>query len=85
MVTKGATKTAAKRRVILGTRGSRLALVQADYVKKLLESEFGDLEVRVRVVKTTGDKVKKTPLAEIGGKSLFIKEIEEELGIEFLE
>lgn len=69
----------AKRRLILGSRGSPLALWQANYAKKLLEEEYGDLAVAIKVIKTTGDKVRKTPLAEIGGKSLFIKEIEEQL------
>lgn len=69
----------AKRTLILGSRGSRLALWQAGFVKKRLEEEYGDLTVTVRIIKTTGDKVKTVPLAEVGGKSLFIKEIEEAL------
>lgn len=68
-----------KRRIILGSRGSRLALWQANFVKKLLEEEYGDLSVTIKAVKTTGDKIKGVPLAQIGGKSLFIKEIEEQL------
>jgi hydroxymethylbilane synthase len=69
----------AKRRLVLGSRGSPLALWQANLVKNLLEEEYGDLSVTIKAIKTTGDKVRKTPLAEIGGKSLFIKEIEEQL------
>jgi len=69
----------AKRRLVLGSRGSRLALWQADLVKKLLEDEYGDLSVTIKVIRTMGDKVRKTPLTEIGGKSLFIKEIEGQL------
>jgi hydroxymethylbilane synthase len=71
--------TAAKRRLILGTRGSRLALWQAGYVKKQLEEEYGDLVVTIKVIKTTGDKIKKTPLNKVGGKALFLKEIEDQL------
>ncbi len=69
----------AKRRLIIGTRGSRLALWQANLAKKQLEEEYGDLKVSIKVIKTTGDKYRKTPLAEIGGKALFIKEIEEQV------
>lgn len=69
----------AKRRLVLGSRGSRLALWQANLVKKLLEDEYGDLSVTIKVIRTAGDKARKTPLTEIGGKSLFIKEIEEKL------
>lgn len=69
----------AKRKFILGSRGSRLALWQANHVKKLLEDEYQDLSVTIKVIKTTGDKETSKPLAEIGGKALFLKEIEEQL------
>ncbi|HSA58506.1 MAG TPA: hydroxymethylbilane synthase [bacterium] len=69
----------AKRKIILGSRGSRLALWQANHVKKLLEDEYRDLSVTIKVIKTTGDKVTSTPLTEIGGKALFLKEIEDQL------
>jgi len=69
----------AKRKFILGSRGSRLALWQANHVKKLLEDEYHDLSVTIKVIKTTGDKETSKPLAEIGGKALFLKEIEEQL------
>jgi hydroxymethylbilane synthase len=68
-----------KRKIILGSRGSRLALWQANHVKKLLEDEYRDLSVAIKVIKTTGDKLTSTPLAEIGGKALFLKEIEEQI------
>lgn len=68
-----------KKNLILGSRGSRLALWQANYVKKLLEAEYGDIIVTIKVIKTTGDKIKTTPLFEVGGKALFLKEIEEEI------
>ena len=69
----------AKKRLVLGSRGSRLALVQANLVKKLLEEEYGDLEVSIRVIKTTGDRLSKGSLSTQGGKGLFLKEIEEQL------
>lgn len=69
----------AKRKFILGSRGSRLALWQANHVKKLLEEEYQDLSVQVKIIKTTGDKITSKPLAEIGGKALFLKEIEEQI------
>ncbi len=70
---------ATKRRLILGSRGSRLALWQAGFVKKVLEEEYGDLAVTIKIIKTTGDKIKKDSLDDIGGKGLFLKEIEDQL------
>jgi hydroxymethylbilane synthase len=63
----------------IGTRGSQLALHQANWVKdKLIEAHPG-LKVTLIKIKTTGDKVQDAPLAKIGGKGLFVKEIEEAL------
>jgi len=56
-----------------------LALWQAHHVKKLLLKEYAKISVTIKVIKTTGDKNHKVPLAEIGGKALFLKEIEESL------
>lgn len=64
------------KKVIIGSRGSILALWQANFVKNILESRF-DLSCDIRVVKTTGDKILDAPLAKIGGKGLFTKELEE--------
>jgi hydroxymethylbilane synthase len=64
-------------KLTIATRGSKLALWQAEWVKKRL-IELGH-EVDLKVVTTTGDKVLDKPLAEIGGKGLFIKEVEEAL------
>ena len=65
-------------KVRIGTRKSKLALWQANYVKEFLEKYWG---VAVELVKitTTGDKIKDVPLAKIGGKGLFVKEIEKAL------
>ncbi len=65
--------------LILGTRGSRLALCQANYIKALLERAH-TVEVRLETIRTTGDKITDVPLAVAGGtKELFTKEIEEAL------
>jgi len=61
----------------IGTRGSQLALWQAEHLQSLLRQEGA--EVELRIVKTTGDKRQDVPLATIGGKGLFIKELEEAL------
>lgn len=65
--------------LIIGTRGSALALCQAHMIKEELEAAFPDLEVRLKKIKTTGDKITDVPLAKVGGKGLFVKEIEEAL------
>ncbi|HXE74670.1 MAG TPA: hydroxymethylbilane synthase [Candidatus Xenobia bacterium] len=63
--------------LILGTRGSRLALWQANHIKTLLERAY-PIEVRLETIRTTGDKITDVPLAQVGGtKALFTKEIEE--------
>ena len=63
----------------IGTRGSQLALFQANWVKDQLSRTYPDLNVRLVKIKTTGDKIQDAPLAKIGGKGLFVKEIEEAL------
>ena len=63
----------------IGTRGSQLALYQANWVReKLIEAHLG-LTVSLIKIKTTGDKIQDVPLAKMGGKGLFVKEIEEAL------
>ncbi|MBI5642348.1 MAG: hydroxymethylbilane synthase [Deltaproteobacteria bacterium] len=68
-----------KKKVIIGTRGSKLALWQANWVKSELEKKYPDIEVSLEKIKTTGDKILDVPLAKVGGKGLFVKEIEEAL------
>lgn len=63
----------------IGTRGSQLALFQANWVKDRLVQAHPDLKVSLIKIKTTGDKIQDAPLAKIGGKGLFVKEIEEAL------
>ena len=64
------------RKLTVGTRGSRLALCQTDWVVGELRSLDPDLCVEVRVIKTEGDKILDVPLARIGDKGLFVKELE---------
>jgi hydroxymethylbilane synthase len=61
----------------IGTRGSKLALWQAEWVKSILIEKSPSLSIDLVVIKTKGDKILDVPLAKIGGKGLFIKEIEE--------
>ncbi len=61
----------------IGTRSSALALWQAEWVKSEIEKRHPDLEVSLVKIKTTGDKILDVPLARVGGKGLFVKEIEE--------
>ena len=68
-----------KRQLYIGTRGSALALWQAEWVKAQLLATQAELEVELVVIKTAGDKILDVPLAQVGGKGLFVKEIEEAL------
>src|SRR5579863_8080669 len=63
--------------ITLGSRGSQLALWQARHIAARL-AEMG-AETRLEIIKTTGDKITDVPLAKVGGKGLFTKEIEEAL------
>jgi hydroxymethylbilane synthase len=62
--------------VRIGTRGSELALWQTRHVKTLLEGRFPGIFIDVQTIKTTGDKILDAPLAKIGDKGLFTKELE---------
>jgi hydroxymethylbilane synthase len=61
----------------IGTRASQLALWQANWVKSELEKRYPGMEVTLTKIKTIGDKILDVPLAQVGGKGLFVKEIEE--------
>lgn len=63
-------------KLIIGSRGSELALWQAKYIAHRLRDEC-QLEAEIKVIKTKGDKILDTPLSKIGGKGLFTKELEE--------
>lgn len=66
-------------RLIIGSRGSQLALCQAHWVKARLQESSPGLLVETRIIKTSGDIITDAPLSKIGGKGLFTKEIEEAL------
>lgn len=68
-----------KRTVRIGTRGSTLAVWQAGWVKKRLEAHWPDLRVELVPISTSGDRIQHVSLARIGGKGLFVKEIEQAL------
>ena len=65
--------------ITIGTRGSQLALWQANWVKEAVSRHHPDLTVDLVIIKTKGDKILDVPLAKVGGKGLFVKEIEEAL------
>ena len=62
--------------VNIGTRGSVLALWQANWVRSQLLRMYPQTQVEIVKIKTTGDKILDVPLAQVGGKGLFVKEIE---------
>jgi len=68
-----------RKEIRIGTRGSALALWQANWVKSELEKRYPKTTVSLTKIKTTGDKILDVPLAKVGGKGLFTKEIEEAL------
>ena len=67
------------REVRMGTRGSPLARWQASWVGERLREHFPHLRVDYVIIKTSGDKILDVPLAQVGGKGLFVKEIEDAL------
>lgn len=72
-------RSATRSTIIIGTRGSRLALWQAEYIRSRLQELAPDVSILLQRIKTSGDKILDVPLANIGGKGLFVKEIEEAL------
>lgn len=65
--------------LIIGSRGSMLALWQSNWIKAKLEESHPGLNVSIEIIKTTGDKLTEASLVKIGGKGVFTKEIEEAL------
>jgi hydroxymethylbilane synthase len=63
-------------KITIGTRGSRLALFQTDYIGGLLKEKHR-IDYENRIIKTTGDKITDVPLAKIGGKGIFVKELDD--------
>lgn len=68
-----------RNKIVIATRGSKLALWQAEWIKSQIEHLMPDIGIRLNKIKTTGDKILDVPLAQVGGKGLFVKEIEEAL------
>jgi len=66
-------------KINIGTRGSALALWQANKIRSDLVAIFPDISFELVIIKTKGDKILDVPLAKVGGKGLFVKEIEEAL------
>jgi hydroxymethylbilane synthase len=66
-------------RIRIGTRKSKLALWQTEYVAKKLKEHFPEIEIEIVKITTKGDKILDVPLAKVGGKGLFVKEIEDAL------
>jgi hydroxymethylbilane synthase len=66
-------------KLVIATRGSALALWQANHVKAQLERVSPGITIELEVIKTSGDKILDVPLAKVGGKGLFVKEIEQAL------
>jgi hydroxymethylbilane synthase len=63
----------------IGTRGSKLALAQSTWIKGKIEARHPNVQVTLTIIKTRGDKILDSPLSKIGGKGLFVKEIEDAL------
>lgn len=68
-----------KNKIIIGSRGSELALWQSNHVKKLIEKKNRSVKVDIKIIKTKGDKILDVALSKIGDKSLFTKELEIQL------
>jgi hydroxymethylbilane synthase len=66
-------------KIIIGSRGSALALWQSNHVKAELERAHPGLSIEIKIIKTTGDKILTSSLAQIGGKGVFTKELEDAL------
>lgn len=65
--------------VIIGTRGSKLALAQAEYVKNRLQKHYPQNSYELKIISTKGDREQKKALDQMGDKGLFVREIEQEL------
>ena len=68
-----------KTKVVIGSRGSDLALWQANYIKKELERKYRNIVVDIKIINTKGDKILDVALSKIGDKNLFTKELEIQL------
>ena len=69
------------RKIKIGTRASKLALWQAEFISQKLKKKYPEIEIELVKIKTTGDKILDSPLAKIGGKGLFTKELEIKMSV----
>ena len=65
--------------IIIGSRGSKLALIYAEIAKSKISENYKDLNIEIKTITTDGDLNTKDRLSDIGGKGLFSKKIEQEL------
>ena len=79
MTLTASTPITSRSSLVIGTRGSSLAIWQAEWIQARLHEIAPELTVTLKRIKTSGDKILDVPLAKIGGKGLFVKEIEEAL------
>ena len=63
-------------KLIVGSRGSRLAVIQSELVMKAIADAHPEIELSLLTMKTTGDRILDRPLDKIGGKGLFVKELD---------
>src|SRR3989304_9521464 len=63
----------------IGSRGSSLALLQAEFIRSLIKFKSPEIATELHIIRTTGDKILDSPLSEIGGKGVFVKEIDDAL------
>ncbi len=66
-------------KIRIGTRGSRLALAQAEWVRSQLIRRYPDDEVSLQIIRTKGDRIQDRPLIQLGGKGVFVREIEKQI------
>lgn len=66
-------------KLVIGSRGSALALWQANWARRKLASAYPDLSIEIEVIKTEGDRLSETPMSQIGGKEVWTKEIDHAL------
>ncbi|MBR7088492.1 MAG: hydroxymethylbilane synthase, partial [Mogibacterium sp.] len=67
------------RKIVVASRASRLAVIQSELVMKEISAAFPEIELSLVTMKTTGDRIQDKTLDQIGGKGLFVKELDQAL------